>query len=120
MMISMNANKNITARPGVALLAVLMIVMVITIMALGFLSRSDVELACGENMALRTQMDHLAESGLEHARGLVLNPQDVGAEYWTGESLAQLVADSGDYYYKSVTPDDTVPLVRCHYIKYCK
>ncbi len=64
-------------RPGVALLVVLFIVMVITVLSLGYLSRSDVELACGENMILRTQMDYLAESGLEHARGLILNPQDV-------------------------------------------
>ena len=98
------------------MLAVLMIVMVITIMALGFLSRSDVELACGQNMALRTQMDHLAESGLEHARGLVLNPQDVAAEYWTGQSLQQLVAGSGDYYDLTVTRDDTDPTDRCNYI----
>ena len=97
-MISMNANKNITARPGIALLAVLMIVMVITIMALGFLSRSDVELACGRNMEVRAQMDYLAESGLEHARGLVLNPQDVTTEYWAGEPLQQLFAGSDDYY----------------------
>ncbi len=98
MMISMNANKNITARPGIALLAVLMIVMVITIMALGFLSRSDVELACGRNMEVRAQMDYLAESGLEHARGLILNPQDVGAEFWVGATAQQLVAGSDDYY----------------------
>jgi len=115
----MNANKNMTARGGIALLAVLMIVMVITIMALGFLSRSDVELACGENMVVRTQMDHLAESGLEHARGLILNPQDVASEYWTGEPLQQLVAGSGDYYDLTVTRDDTDPTNRCNYTIDC-
>ena len=94
----MNAKKNIAGRPGVALLAVLFIVMVITIMALGFLSRSDVELACGQNMVLRTQMDYLAESGLEHARGLILNPQDIVSAYWTGAVAQQLVAGSDDYY----------------------
>ncbi|MBA7693960.1 hypothetical protein ES703_102560 [subsurface metagenome] len=66
---------------GAALLVVLFIVMAITILSLGFLSRSDVELACGGNMILRTQMDYLAESGLEHAKGLILNPQDVDSEY---------------------------------------
>ena len=115
----MNANKNITARGGIALLAVLMIVMVITILALGFLSRSDVELACGRNMEVRAQMDYLAESGLEHARGLVLNPQDVTAEYWTGELLQQLVAGSGDYYDLTVTRDDTDPTHRCNYTIDC-
>jgi hypothetical protein len=115
----MNANQNITARPGIAMLAVLMIVMVIAVVALGFLSRSDVELACGQNMALRTQMDHLAASGLEHARGLILNPQDVAAEYWTGQSIQQLVAGSADYYDLTVTRDDTDPTDRCNYIIDC-
>ena len=120
MMISMNANRNITARPGIAMLAVLMIVMVITVMTVGFLSRSDVELACGENMALRIQMDHLAESGLEHARGLILNPQDIaGAEYWAGAEDQQLVAGSEDYYELAVTRDDTDPTDRCNYIIDC-
>ena len=59
------------ARSGAALLVVLLVVMVITILSLGFLSRSDVELACGQNMVLHTHMDYLAESGLEHAKGLI-------------------------------------------------
>ena len=114
-MISMNTNKNISARPGIALLAVLMIVMVITVMALGFLSRSDAELACGENMMMRTQMDYLAESGLEHARGLILNPQDIGSEDWTA-TAQQLVAGSDDYYDLVVVRDD---VDRCNYTIDC-
>jgi hypothetical protein len=93
----MNGKKNKTHRSGTALLVVLIIVMAITILSLGFLSRSDVELACGENMILRTQMDYLAESGLEHARGLILNPQDVNSEYWMGSDGLQLVSGN-DYY----------------------
>ena len=88
---------------GAALLVVLFIVMAITILAFGFLSRSDVELACGQNMALRTATDYLAESGLQHARGLILNPQDVSTEYWTGATGQQLVAGSSDYYDVAVT-----------------
>ena len=49
-------------------------------------------------MILRTQMDYLAESGLEHAKGLILNPQDVDSEYWAGDVRQQLVAGSDDYY----------------------
>ncbi len=93
-----------------ALLVVLLIVMAATILSLGFLSRSDVELACGENMILRTQMDYLAESGLEHARGLILNPQDVNSEYWAGDARQQLAAGSDDYYDVSV-----VKLGECNY-----
>ncbi len=84
--------------------------MAITILSLGFLSRSDVELACGENMILRTRMDYFAESGLEHARGLILNPQDVDSEYWMGDVRQQLVAGSDDYYDVNV-----VKLGECNY-----
>jgi len=91
---------------GAALLVVLLVVMAITILSLGFLARSDVELACGANMVLRTQMDYLAESGLEHAKGLILSPQDVSSEYWTGGVRQQLVAGSADYYDVVVVRDD--------------
>ncbi len=118
-MISISAKKYKTNRQGAALLVVLFIVMVITILSLGFLSRSDVELACGQNMILRTQMDYLVESGLEHARGLILNPQDVAAEYWTGAAAQQLVAGSDDYYDLEVIRDDSIPTNRCNYIIDC-
>jgi hypothetical protein len=90
--------------------------MAITILSLGFMSKSDVELACGQNMILRTQLVYLAESGLEHARGLILNPQDVGSEYWTGALSQQLVAGSSHYYDLAVVRDDTDPTDRCSYI----
>ena len=115
----MNAKNNKKARPGVALLVVLFIVMAITILSLGFVSRSDVELACGQNMVMRAQMDYLAESGLEHARGLILNPQDVGSEYWAGATAQQLLASSGNYYDLVVVRDDTDPTDRCNYIIDC-
>jgi len=101
------------------LLVVLFIVMAITVLSLGFVSRSDVELACGQNMILRVEMDYLAESGLEHARGLILNPQDGGSEYWTGATSQQLVAGSGNYYDLVVVRDDTDPTDRCNYIIDC-
>jgi len=110
----MNDKRNRTCRGGTALLVVLIIVMAITILSLGFLSRSDVELACGENTILRTQMDYLAESGLEHARGLIVNPQDVSAEYWTGAEALQLVLGGSDYYDVNV-----VKLAECNYQMTC-
>lgn len=100
----------INTRSGAALLVVLFIVMAITILALGFLSQSDVELACGQNMLLRTQMDYLAESALEHARGLILNPQDIESEYWTGGLSQQLVTGGDDYYDVNV-----VKIGQCNY-----
>ncbi len=101
----MNDRRNKINRRGAALLVVLFVVMAITILSLGFLSRSDVELACGENMILRTQMDYLAESGLEHAKGLILNPQDVNSAYWIGANGLQIVENSNDYYNVTVEPN---------------
>ncbi len=94
----MPGKRNKTRRRGMALIVVLIVIMAITVLSMGFLSRSDVELACGENMILKTQMDYLAESALEHAKGLILNPQDVASEYWMGAIGQQLVAGSDDYY----------------------
>jgi len=111
----MKDRRNKTNRRAAVLLVVLFIVMAITILSLGFLSRSDVELACGQNMVLRTRTDYLAESGLEHARGLILNPQDIGSEYWTGGSRQQLAAGSDDYYDVNV-----VQLSQCNYQITCE
>ncbi len=106
---------------GAALLVVLFIVMAVTILSLGFLSRSDVELACGENMILRTQMDYLAESGLEHTKGLILNPQDVSSEYWQG-GVGQQLYSGDDYYDVNVTRREPCdgPTYRCNYEITCE
>jgi len=113
---TMNNELRTTNKKGAALLVVLFVIMAITILSLGFLSRSDVEMACGQNMALRTKMDYLAESGLQHAKGLILNPQDIEQEYWIGESSQQLVAGSGNYYDVVVVRDDPN---YCNYIIDC-
>jgi len=111
----MTSQKSKISEKGAALLVVLFIIMLITICSLGFLSRSDVELATGRNMELRIQMDYLAESGLEHAKGLILHPQDVASEYWTGAAGQQLAAGD-DYYDVIVVRDDSDPANRCNYI----
>jgi len=98
--IKMYKRKNKNREKGVALLVVLFIVMVATILSLGFLARSDTELACGENMLLRTQMDYLAESGLEHAKGRIWAKDPNVAGQWT----SQLAAGSSDYYDVVVSP----------------
>jgi hypothetical protein len=107
---------------GTALLVVLFIVMAVTILSLGFLSRSDVDLACGQNMLLRTQMDYLAESGLEHAKGLILNPQDIpldeldqNHEYWVGCAGLQLDQNTDDYYDVNVVRDTSDENDHCNY-----
>lgn len=112
----MNVRKSGNHNSGAALLVVLFIVMVITVLSLGFLTRSDVELACGANMVTRTKMDYLAESGLEHAKGLILNPQDISTEYWTGGVQQQLVSGSDEYYDLEVLRD---PNDYCNYTIDC-
>jgi hypothetical protein len=110
----------IDRRRGVALLMVLIIVISITIISLGFLHRCDMQLACGQNMLLRTQMDQLADSALEHARGLILHPQDIPGEYWTGGAGQQLMSDTRDYYDVSVVRDSSDPDDRCTYRITCE
>ncbi len=83
---------------GIVLPLILVILMAIAIISMEYLWRSDLELAHGQNVVLRGQMDALAESGLEHAKGLILNPQDVPSEYWTGGSRQQLIPGGNDYY----------------------
>ena len=103
MMIELVMNKKqINSRSGVVLLLVLFVIMTITVLSLGYLTRSDVELACGVNMGLHAKMDYLAESGLEHAKGLILRPYDIAGVYWAGAESQQLVAGSNEYYNVSV------------------
>ena len=82
-------------RRGAALLVVLGVTMMITVLSLGFIGRSDMELACGDNTALRLKMDNLARCALEYGRALTVNsgpatisspaaqPSESGArDYW--------------------------------------
>jgi len=108
-------------RQGAALLVVLFVVMAITVLSLGFIARSDVELACGENMVVQARMDYLAESGLEQAKGLILRPQEVDDQYWAGAEAQQLFGGgSSEYYDVTVVRDDSDALDRCNYDISCE
>jgi len=107
-------------RSGIALLMVLMIVMTIAVISVGFIARTDMQLACGANVDTRTQMDHLANSGLEHARGLLLHPQDASTPYWQGDDSLQLLAASPDYYDVRVSRDASDPNDYCTYDITCE
>ncbi|MBN2269205.1 MAG: LamG domain-containing protein [Sedimentisphaerales bacterium] len=109
---------SVTHRKGVALLVVLFVVMVIVVTSIGFLSKSDVELACGGNMELWTEMVYTSESGLEEARGLIMSPQEIGSEYWTGGAGRQ-IAGGDDYYDVRIVRDDSDPTDRCNYTIDC-
>jgi hypothetical protein len=100
-----------TGRRGAALLVVLFIVMAVTIVSLSFLTRSDAELSGGQGMISRSRMNYLAEAGIEHARGLILNPSgiDTGSlGYWPGATRQQITSGN-DYYDVSVVLDTTYP-----------
>ncbi len=106
--------KRKTVRRGAALLIVLFIVMAATIISLSFLTRSDAELSGGQSMISHSQMDYLAESGVEHARGLILNPSGVdtgGLDYWPGATRQQMTSgnDYNDYYDVNVVRDTVYP-----------
>ncbi|MFA5293213.1 MAG: LamG domain-containing protein [Phycisphaerae bacterium] len=98
----MKYEKRQTRSKGIALLIILVLVATIAIVGLGFIVRGDTELLCGQNMELKADMDYLAESGLEQAKGLIMYPHDLADEYFTGASAQQLVSGN-DYYDVSVT-----------------
>jgi len=80
------------------MLMVLFIVMTIAVISSGFIARSDAELASGRNYCLRNEVDYLAWAGLEHARALVISPENTDVlDAWSGTAL-QLEAGSGQYY----------------------
>lgn len=116
-------NKN--SRPGVAILVVLFVIIFATVISLSFIARSDVEMAFGNNMALRMQMDYLAESGLAHAKVLITNPQDADtgvAGFWEGCTAFSLkdldfydLLETSDYYNVVVARDDSDPTDKCNY-----
>jgi len=87
---------------GMAMLSVLFIVIAIVVISMGYLHRSDMALACGHNMAQRTQSDYLAWAGLEHARAMVQATEPnapLGA--WSSSGL-QLEVGSNLYYDLSI------------------
>ena len=112
--------SSLSHRRGIALLMVLLIVMAITIVSAGFIAKTDAQFACGQNIDMRMQTDQLADSALEHARGLLLQPQDVATPYWTGGQLLQLAAGSPDYYDVGVSRDTSDPTDYCTYHVTCE
>jgi hypothetical protein len=121
-MMMTNSRRQFVRRKGAALLIVLGVVMVVTIVALAYISRSDGELQYGQNMLLRTQADYLAESGLEHARGLILNPQEIDInDAWTATS--QRLDGGSDFYYDVAVEPNTAysgPTRWCDYDISCQ
>ena len=82
-----------------AMLIVLFIIMAIAVISSGFIARSDSELQAGQNYRLRNEADYLAWAGLEHAKALVISPENVEVVN-TDWSQAEFQLDgSGSQYY---------------------
>ena len=118
----MSPEMSKNSRGGSALLIVLFIVMAVTVLSLGFLARSSIQMAAGQNMAVRMQMDFLAQSALTHAKTLIMNPQDVttGIDgYWQGGSALQIAAGD-DYYDIAIARSEAGATNRCTYDIQCE
>ncbi len=88
---------------------VLFIVMAIAIITSGLIARSDAQLQCGRNYCLRNEVDYLAWAGLEHARALILSPENTGvADAW---EQAELQLDSGSSQYYDLDIDSPLEAV---------
>ncbi len=121
-MVIMRNMNNKNMRSGVVLLVVLFVSMVVAIISLGVLTRASRQMACGDAAAQHLKLDYLAESGLVHAKTLLLNPQEVGTSpdgYWSGGSaLPPPVGD--DRYDLTVTQSSSGPTNRCTYDIECQ
>ena len=74
-------------------MVVLFIVAAISVLSFGYVVKADRELSCAENTDFRMEMDYLGQTALNHAKMLVLNPQDVttGSDgYWQGGENLQI------------------------------
>ncbi len=95
----MKRRKSATrSRRGMALLVVLFIVMAIAVISAGFIARSDAAMLGGYNYDMHNRTEALAWGGLEHARALVISPENAAPlTEWSAEGW-QLDADSALYY----------------------
>ncbi len=84
------------------MLSVLFIVMAIVVISMGYLHRADMAMACGHNMALRTQSDYVAWAGLEHARAMIQASEPNASPGNWSESGLQLDVGSNLYYDLSI------------------
>lgn len=97
------------SRKGMVMLMVLFIIMAIAVISSGFIARSDAELASGRNYCLRSEVDYLAWAGLEHAKALVVSPENADVLDTWSQSELQLEAGSPRYYDLTInSPVETV------------
>ena len=82
-----------------AMLIVLFIIMAIAVISSGFIARSDAQLQCGQNYRLRNEADYLAWAGLEHAKALIISPENVEVVNADWSQTEFQLDGSGSQYY---------------------
>jgi len=81
-------NRQKQRHRGGVLVTVLFVVMAISVISLGVLARTDMNLACGRNLSLKIQTDWLAYSGLQCARAMAAGPDSpVPFAPWSGPAV---------------------------------
>ena len=95
-----------------AMLIVLFIIMAIAVISSGFIARSDAQLQCGQNYRLRNEADYLAWAGLEHAKALIISPENTGVlDAWSGSEFQIDAGSTGYYDLRIDSPVETVAAV---------
>lgn len=88
---------------GMAMLSVLFIIIAIVVVSMGYLHRSDMAVASGHNMVLRTECDYLVWAGVEHARAKIQAAEpNALLSSWSASGL-QLESGSNLYYDVSIS-----------------
>ncbi|MBE0534296.1 MAG: hypothetical protein IH624_01405 [Phycisphaerae bacterium] len=110
-------HSDANARSGAVLLVVLFVCMVVAMLSMTVLVRANRQVLSGDGGATRLKLDYLAESGLVHAKTLLLHPQNAdtsGEGYWQGGEGLQVEAGN-DYYDLTVTRSASGSTARCTY-----
>ena len=113
---------NSKQRLGAVLLVVLFVCMVVSVLSMTVIIRANRQMIVSDGDATRLKLDYLAEAGLEHARTLLLHPQDVNTlpnGYWAGDNELYIEAAAG-YYDLTVTQSKLGHTPRCTYDVVCE
>jgi len=98
-------------------MVVLFIVAAISVLSFGYVVKADRELSCADNTDFRMEMDYLGQTALNHAKALIINPQNVttgSGGYWQGKD--ELKIKPGKDFYDITVAQSTGGLTpRCTY-----
>ncbi|HOM75450.1 MAG TPA: hypothetical protein PK525_04310 [Anaerohalosphaeraceae bacterium] len=90
--------RRFSSQRGMAMLAVLFVVIMIAIVTSDFIARSDASLASGRNLCIRNEVDYAAWGALEAAWALMQDPNVRAALPYS--AVAQQLDDTSQIYYE--------------------